>query len=43
MEVLAASKDEELASESLIAALGEKTMEGSVVTDDRECKDMKGE
>ena len=35
MEVLAASKDEEQASESLIAALEGKAMEGTVVMDDQ--------
>ena len=35
LDVLAASKDEELASESLIAALGGKAMEGMVAMDDQ--------
>ena len=35
LDVLAASKDEQQASESLIAALGGKAMEGTVATDDQ--------
>ena len=35
LDVLVALKDEELASESLIAALGGKSMQGSVATDDQ--------
>ena len=35
MDALAASKDEEPASESLIAALGGKTREGSIAMDDQ--------